>query len=177
MPRIALAAMMAVLFGIASFSFVSPVAAQEANASGAKNVKVSKGKKAALEMLRLSGAGARMDAVLPLIGQQMINLLTKQHPDKADQIKEIFSEVLLEMSSQKGRALEMVAELYARHFTLAELNALSDFYRSPAGIKLNKLSPMLTRESFNIGRKWGAEIGRDIAQRFKEEAKKRGLDL
>jgi hypothetical protein len=44
---------------------------------------------------------------------------------------------------------------YAGRFTVAELEALAAFYRSPAGAKLARLQPEISRE-----------VGREVGQRF-----------
>jgi uncharacterized protein len=51
---------------------------------------------------------------------------------------------------------EMITEivpLYARHFTVTELKAMTVFYKSPAGSKMLQTMPKVTQESMQISQK------------------------
>ena len=45
---------------------------------------------------------------------------------------------------------DAIVPMYARHFSLAELNDLAAFYRSPLGAKMMATMPQLTAESMQI---------------------------
>lgn len=66
------------------------------------------------------------------------------------------------MVSDAPQLVDSIAVLYARTFTDAELAALSEFHRSPAGQRLRDVLPTLLTESTVIGRRWGARIGAEI---------------
>lgn len=57
---------------------------------------------------------------------------------------------------------DSIALLYARTFTLAELEAFVAFYQSPAGQRLRQMQPVLIGESSQIGQRWGMRIGAEI---------------
>ena len=51
---------------------------------------------------------------------------------------------------------EMIAEivpLYARHFTVTEIKAMTAFYKTPAGSKMLQTMPKVTQESMQISQK------------------------
>ena len=58
--------------------------------------------------------------------------------------------------------LDSIAVVYARTFTLTELQSLVTFYRSPVGRRLRDVQPTLTTESAMIGQRWGMRIGAEI---------------
>ncbi len=62
---------------------------------------------------------------------------------------------------QWGPVRERLAAMYRSNFSTGELDAIVEFYRSPAGRKLLLLTPTLFRE--------GIEIGLDLAEAHKPE--------
>ena len=58
--------------------------------------------------------------------------------------------------------IDSISVLYARTFTLAELQSLVAFYRSPVGRRLRDVQPALMTESATIGQRWGMRIGAEI---------------
>jgi uncharacterized protein len=58
--------------------------------------------------------------------------------------------------------VDTIAVLYARMFTLQELDALSTFYASPVGLRFRAMQPTLVTESSAIGQRWGMRIGSEI---------------
>lgn len=63
----------------------------------------------------------------------------------------------------------MVAGIYARHFSAAELRELIAFHRTPIGQRLIELQPQISRESMEAGQQWGARIGQAIAAELEAE--------
>jgi hypothetical protein len=59
--------------------------------------------------------------------------------------------------------VDSLVPIYANHFTQAELEELVRFYQSPIGRRLTELQPAITQESIEMGQRWGALIGRAVA--------------
>src|SRR5262245_8311675 len=59
--------------------------------------------------------------------------------------------------------LDSLAVVYARNFSVDDLQALAAFYRSPVGQRLRDLQPALVAEGAAIGQRWGARIGAEVA--------------
>ncbi len=55
--------------------------------------------------------------------------------------------------------VDSIAVLYARKFSVAELDGMTAFYNSVVGKRLRDLQPELVTESSQIGQRWGARIG------------------
>ena len=58
--------------------------------------------------------------------------------------------------------VDSIAVVYARNFTLQELDALTAFYQGPVGRRLRAVQPTLITESSAIGQRWGMRIGAEI---------------
>ena len=59
--------------------------------------------------------------------------------------------------------LAPMAEDYARYFSSADLRALIAFYKSPAGLRLSFVAPVISANSSYIGTKWGQKVGMEVA--------------
>ena len=59
--------------------------------------------------------------------------------------------------------VDSLVPIYAAHFTQAELEELVRFYQSPMGRRLTQMQPLITQESIEVGQRWGAMIGREVA--------------
>ena len=60
------------------------------------------------------------------------------------------------------KLIDSLVPVYASRFTQAELDALVRFYESPVGKHLTEVQPQIVQESFEIGRRWGMQLGREI---------------
>ena len=94
-------------------------------------------------------AAINADAKLsPAQKQQAIEKLEQMIPSLAESLRstllvpEMYDEILAEMPA-----------LYARHFTVAELRDLRDFYNTPAGRKSLQVMPQLMADSMQIGQR------------------------
>lgn len=65
--------------------------------------------------------------------------------------------------------LDSIAVLYAKTFTLKELNDATAFYKSPLGQRMRAAQPALITESTQIGQRWGSRIGMEIGTSLAEE--------
>ena len=67
---------------------------------------------------------------------------------------------------ESGDALYSVLyPVYEKHFNIFELNQLVEFYQSPLGQKLVRVSPELLSESLALGREWGLSLVPEIMER------------
>jgi hypothetical protein len=65
--------------------------------------------------------------------------------------------------TQVGQLLDSLVPIYAAHFSRAEIDQLVQFYSSPIGQHLAEVQPLMTQESVEVGQRWGAVLGRQIA--------------
>jgi len=63
----------------------------------------------------------------------------------------------------------LMIPIYQKHFTEAEIQAINDFYQTPAGKKLIKEMPDIMQESFVIGQQWGQDIAQKMVTKYKEQ--------
>jgi uncharacterized protein len=66
------------------------------------------------------------------------------------------------MVQDAPQLVDSIAVIYARSFSVEDLQALLAFYTSPVGQRLRDLLPSLVTQSGQIGQRWGARIGAEV---------------
>ena len=116
------------------------------------------------EYFELSGKAGEMLQGL----DQAMHTLKSMRKHVPDDFWESFKQILIK--EDLTTTAELV-KIYAKHFTVDEIEAINTFYKSPVGKKLGKLKQKLTLESMVAGREWGKKLG----ARLEEELKKKGF--
>jgi hypothetical protein len=80
--------------------------------------------------------------------------------------KEFETELL---STSVGDLVVMLAPVYEKHMTEADLNEIIKFYNSPVGKKLAEKTPAITQESMQAGQLWGQAVAQKVMQKLKEK--------
>jgi uncharacterized protein len=156
----------ALAFGIAGVSGLTPSSAQNAPDPAALA--------ASRELISAMQLADQFKAVLPNVLQAMKPVVAQGRPE-VERDLETLSPVLLDgMMASVGQLADQMAELYARNFTVAELNGLTAFYRSPIGQKLLEKTPGITQQTLALGQAWGRQVATDLQGRMTEELRKRG---
>jgi uncharacterized protein len=63
----------------------------------------------------------------------------------------------------------LLAPVYQKHLTEADLNEVIKFYNSPTGKKLAEKTPGIMTDSMQAGQVWGQKIGQAVAEKLKEK--------
>ncbi len=106
---------------------------------------------------------ARLTQVGKNISGQLIQIQKKKMPDIPNQFWSDFSKEV------DIKALnESIIQLYITNLTIKEMKEITAFYLTETGQTfLNKL-PLLTKETMNVGRKWGMALRMQITKRLQE---------
>jgi hypothetical protein len=111
-------------------------------------------------LLELTGSGDLGVRVM----QSMVNNFKKNYSEVNDKFWDDF------MKEVKAEDLvNLIVPIYDKHFTEAEIDDLTKFYRTPTGKKMIEVTPMITDESMTVGRAWGKELGEKVVKRLKQE--------
>jgi len=106
-------------------------------------------------LLELSGsAGTMVRAV-----ETMVSAQGRANPDLPAGFWDVF---LARARQTVPQLLDSIVPVYTARFSQAELEQLVRFYESPVGRHLVEAQPEMLQESFEIGRRWGETIGREI---------------
>lgn len=114
--------------------------------------------------IQLSGQGE--------IGQQVLQQLVENFKQAMPKVPaEFWDTFVKELSADELTAL--IIPIYDAHFTEDDILALIAFYNSPVGKKMIAEQPAITRESIEVGQRWGAAT----AQRIIETLKAKGYSI
>lgn len=93
-----------------------------------------------------------------------ITMYKKLLPDIPDQFwQKIRDEV------DEDEVIDLMVPIYARHLTHKEIKELIKFYKSPIGIKMIKITPVIMQEAMIAGQTWGRQLGEKIKKRLEEK--------
>ncbi|VVT22324.1 DUF2059 domain-containing protein [Rhizobium sp. EC-SD404] len=109
------------------------------------------------------GATDQFDQILPGTAEQLKSALIQSTPNFESEISSTIDDVAVSLASRRGDLEREAAEIYARNFTEEELNAITEFYTSSAGLKLLENGITVTQELMRSAEIWATGISRDLA--------------
>jgi hypothetical protein len=150
------------------FAAVSTAQAAPAN-TGDMNARLA----AAHDLLdAMGGRQSVLDQISRVVPAQIAALKT-QFPDITPETLRLIEKSMRdEMTVGVNQLLAQMAAAWARRFTADDLRQIAAFHRSPSGQRLRAQQDDLQREIAEIGRNWGADVGRRIQQRLQEHLSK-----
>jgi uncharacterized protein len=111
---------------------------------------------AARELLAAAKIEETLTKTLPMMLEQMSGPMVDHFAGtlKDDAARETFRKTSAavtratqqQFAEQQGEVIEIVAKVYARSFTVEEMNAIAGFLRSPHGARFMELTPVLQRK-------------------------------
>ncbi|WP_126970459.1 DUF2059 domain-containing protein [Gynurincola endophyticus] len=111
-------------------------------------------------LMVLTGAGD--------IGVQFVtNMVTNFKKTFPDVPVEFWDELLKEMNSNE--IIDQVVPIYAKYFSLKEIEALISFYETDLGKKLIRTMPLIIQDSYKVGEEWGEKIAERVVNRLIEK--------
>ncbi len=132
------------------------------------------------ELLEVTGAEANHEQLTQNFAQQMITVLEANNLPVTDRIRAMIrEEVDRFIRDQLDREIlqQKMYRVYARYFSLAELEGLIAFNKTEIGRKANRVMPILMRESMTAAQSWSVEIGPELSARVKQRLADEGIKL
>lgn len=148
---------------------VRPVLAQQAAAPTPAALAAAK------ELLSALGSDKQLEAMIPMLMQNMRQLVLQQKPGQQKELDEAFKVLETKFSARRMELIDEVAVTYAALVPLDDMKAMTAFFLSPAGKRFVAMQPQLMRESMAVGQRWGEKLGREVEVDLQQELKKRGV--
>ena len=104
------------------------------------------------------------DSILPEAAAALKATLIQKNPDMQDVIIRTVDEKALALASRRADLEREAATIYARGFSIDELNAIAAFYNTDAGKRLLEQGPVLVREVGRAADIWQRGVARDLAE-------------
>lgn len=131
-------------------------------------------------LMQITGAQSTSEQFSTAFTQQFISVLRANNSVLSDKaitiVTEEIAKVVAEELENENLQLQ-IFPIYARYFTLEELEGLIEFNQSATGIKANKVMPMLLRESMNVAQAWSQAVGPKISERIFKRFKEEGINI
>ena len=105
----------------------------------------------------------QFDAILPRAAESLRSELLRKDPNLVEQINTVVNDKSILLASRRADLETEAARAYARVFTEEELNSMTAFYSSTAGLKLLSDGPIVVRELIKAANIWQEGIARDLA--------------
>jgi uncharacterized protein len=132
---------------------------------------------AAQELIKITGATALFNPLIPGVVEQAKLLFLQQNPSLGKDLNEVAAKLRAEYASRLTELTTHVADLYTQRFTEAELKQLVAFYQSPLGKKLQAQQPEIVDSSMKYAQDWANDLSDKVIAKMREEMKKRGHSL
>lgn len=118
--------------------------------------------KAARAAIEAINATNGFDNILPNLAERLKTTLIQSSPNYQELITKTVDEKALELAVRRADLEREAATIYAKTFSVEQLNAITAFYTSDAGKKLLKDGPIASREMIKAADIWAAGISRDL---------------
>ncbi|MBX3570643.1 MAG: DUF2059 domain-containing protein [Rhizobiaceae bacterium] len=103
------------------------------------------------------------DSILPEAAASLKSTLIQKNPDLQDAIIKTVDDEALKLAARRTDLEREAATIYAKVFSVDELNAIATFYDSAAGKKLITEGPIIVRDLTTAAEIWQRGIARDLA--------------
>ncbi len=113
-----------------------------------------------LKLMEMTGSQKMVEQVF----NQMSLTYKKKYPGIPDEYWENMEEKL-----KTDELLNLIIPIYEKYYSHEEIKQLIEFYQTPLGQKTIEVMPQVMQESMMAGQKWGAETGRKIMKKLKED--------
>jgi uncharacterized protein len=142
---------------------------------------ISKAKMDAIrELMQITGTDANSKQFSSIFTQQMLSILRANNPDVSEKAVRIVTEevaALIEEELRNEVLQSQIYPIYARYFTLEDLEGLIEFNKSAVGVKANKVMPRLMQESLSAAQSWSEKVGPKMSERVLERFRQEGISI
>jgi hypothetical protein len=113
------------------------------------------------------------DEILPLMAEQTRTIFIQADPFRSDEVSAVTNDVALQLAPKRKDLNEMIYNIWARRFSVEELQQLAEFYNSPLGQKLATETPSITALSIGAARQWQDQISTEMVSLVRDELQKK----
>lgn len=166
-------------------SFLSPIVVVATLVAGAvpaqlKAQETDPEVKASIEkLMEVTGAVKMGKQMAHAVALQMTAVLKQGRPSMDEETLQLLNEVVEEeletVFGDSGPLVDELIPVYARHFTLEEIQGLLAFYETDLGRKTIEVMPMIIQESMAAGQNYSMQRVPEVQQRVMERLRKAGV--
>jgi hypothetical protein len=113
-----------------------------------------------------------------MMEKPLSQLIESANPGHAKEVTDLLHDRFIPaMRERLPEFTDLAARVYAKHFTVADLEQLIAFYNSPIGKKLLAEQGAMLAEMGQLGQAWGRNVATDVMRKLAPEFQKRGLAM
>ncbi len=116
---------------------------------------------AARELVTAIKATDYLKSMLPSIVQTLKPAIVQGRPAVEKDYDAITPLMLDVFNARLAELSDLIAQVYARNFTVAELRDIQAFYQTPTGQKMREKMPLITQQNMVLGQQWGKTLSAD----------------
>lgn len=113
------------------------------------------------KMLKVAGTEATFSTMI----RQVFTMFKQQKSNVPETVWNDFEKEFMQTSLDD--LVNMLAPIYEKHFSEADLTKIIEFYETPTGKKFAEKTPLIMQESMAAGQEWGKKIGERVAEKLK----------
>jgi hypothetical protein len=117
---------------------------------------------AARDLLEVTGVTKQMDGMVEAMSRGFAKGAGAENSEMGKKLSTQFDSGMKKLLEYKDQMIEDFAVLYAQTFTVEEMKAVADFYRSGAGAKFISKTPELMQKGAAIGMKYSEKIADEM---------------
>jgi hypothetical protein len=131
----------------------------------------------AQEVITLTKSDDTFDEILPRLADQTQAILIRQYPSFTREIEETVPEVALSLARRRAELAQVMQGIWARRFSIAELNEMKTFFSSDVGRKFVAETPVLGALSIGAARQWEQALSQQILDLTRTQLREKGVPL
>jgi uncharacterized protein len=132
---------------------------------------------AARELVETMHLNDQYNAIVPGIFKNLKPAIVQGRADVERQYDALSPAIIDAFRQRVSEMSDAAAVVYANNFSIEDLHALNDFYKTPTGQRLLQKLPTISQEMMGAGMKFGQSIGGEVQGRMIEELRKKGVTL
>jgi uncharacterized protein len=131
----------------------------------------------ARELIAAAGISRTFDGLIPQLMIELQQSVLQVKPQIVKPLDEILVQLKPEFDGQRAEMHTVVAKIYARTLSEADMKDALAFFKSPAGQRYVAAQPAMLDQMFNEMQVASQKISELLLKRVREELKKRNIDL
>jgi hypothetical protein len=131
----------------------------------------------AKELVETIHLNDQYNAIIPGLFKNLKPVIVQGRADVERQYDALAPAMIDAFRQRVSEMSDAAATVYAKNFSIEDLRALNEFYKTPTGQRLIQKLPTVSQEMMGAGMKFGRSIGGEVQQRMIEELRKKGVTL
>ena len=131
----------------------------------------------ARELITASGITRTFDGLIPQLMIELQQSVLQVKPQIVKELDDVLIQLKPEFDGQRVEMLNVVAKIYARTLSEADMKDALAFFKSPTGQRYVAAQPGMLDQIFNEMQTASQKISEQLLKRVREELKKRKIDL